>query len=332
MYFCLQCKIETKFLNNFRSHLNTKSHLNKCNLTKTCFKCLRTFKHAGNLTNHLKTCNKDLAPKKDNNQKSNIKIKDSDKTVINNINGSNVEINQEINQGIQEFNININIQPESIDTFLMSIKDLEKDSMTTTIHKMILRKMNTDSIGIMDLVDRFDELTNPYIESQYESHRKDCFDKNSSFVVIGVCSHTERNFAIYNIPDIENIIHNTIFGSINKLVVTHKNSDFTGDNKLILFKHLDNLHKEEVVMKMIKSSKTYKENKIILPDGFNLASSLRKNYNKFYEELSELVIKYYGDFNLENSKAAKKNKKEVDREKRRIKDAKNGYLRINTNS
>ncbi len=161
MYYCDECKLNTKYLNNFRQHLKTNSHKLKCNSNLTCYKCIKKFNRKCNLTNHEKNCNVNLCPFKIEN---NISTQNNAET----INITNNNINNNINITIPESKL------KDAETIAMTFEELLNKKSTNCIQRLILNQMNEESHDLMDYVEIFDKNIENKVNEIIEEHNKNC--------------------------------------------------------------------------------------------------------------------------------------------------------------
>ncbi len=288
MYSCTSCNLSTKFLNNFRKHLNTDAHLERCNMNKACYKCLQIFKNNGALSKHLKTCMIELCPKKN-------------KLAMQKIDTQNIIENQNINNNINNINITI---PESklkdAETIAMTFEELLNKKSTNCIQRLILNQMNEESHDLMDYVEIFDKNIENKVNEIIEDHNKNCSvinyiektnengEKYTKMVEMTPLTHPDHNWNCHHVESkfkvdestISNILATTILNK-DKIVITHDNNAFGRTD--LLFKHAKALHVDSILLDFLSKSKKYEH--FNLSEDFRPSSQLKKNYPEFYNSL-----------------------------------------------
>jgi hypothetical protein len=121
---CDTCVFRTNKTTNFRKHLNSFAHFNKCKLAWTCHYCLKTFTRKSGYSNHVKTCDIDLCPSKKATQLITQPAAGPIQPIVQTINNISIVYNN--------------------CKFITSIDDLLKDNFVTSNQKYILYQMQKE--------------------------------------------------------------------------------------------------------------------------------------------------------------------------------------------
>lgn len=223
MFDCTICDYKSKDKFNYRKHLYSLSHGNKCSNNLACKKCLQIFGNQGAYAKHVKTCDIELCPvirKTKKQQTVILQAQAQPQIVINNFNQC---------------------------TFAMTINDLIKDPFTTSNHRLILEQMKRESCTLSDYISEIDndiqKSIDAYNEDQLQLLEDEYISKIKPFVL------TFKIFCRHAIK--------ILCKSTKKLVITHRDISLDGTQREILFKHEQDLHADSILRELVKQSKYY---------------------------------------------------------------------------
>lgn len=290
MFNCSICDYKTLLVQNYNKHLKTSKHKENMESSNSCNSCFKKFVNKYTKKRHEKNC----------------------KQIIN-VNTNN-SFNKTTNINTQN-NININISPELLETFVIHIQELKDKKLSDCFQKVILEQMLTEDADIMDYLEEFDKKILEEVERIQQEHRKyckafinekyinddgiECFrSKRIQFEDLPIdykfeCDHEETEFKISE-KSICDILSDILMSNAIKLVITHDTTDLEGSFR-ILFKHVNSLHDDNILLKFINKSNHL--NKLNISDDFKPIEILRKRYPEFYKSLEDKVKQFFNKYN-----------------------------------
>ncbi len=235
MYKCEACKFTTINKNHFNRHTNTSKHKEKLANENLCHGCFKEFFNKYNKLRHEKKCKEKL----------------TGDTVGNNSPITSTEINGDvINSTINNITVNVTGESkETLESFVITIKDLMKKTKCDYYDKLILKDMLESNRDIMDFVDKFDDKFQPIVK-MFDNDHKSCSSEDNK------CFHTMMEFKIQADHVIKAFIQTIMdFSEDFGLPIYHVTKDMDGKNKQIVFKYLTELHDENVLKDFLSRSK-----------------------------------------------------------------------------
>jgi hypothetical protein len=291
---CLTCGYFTVLTADYNKHLKTKKHIINSELNNSCIGCLKVFYSKSNKTRHEKACDKYIAHMTAIKNVKESSLTDTTNAVQNTgnvMNASNV-MNSGIMNMLNDTSTNINIS--NINSYEMTIDELKKKNITDCFKKVILSFMQDQKADIMDFVDDFDSLVDREVKENIKQHERGCSkviletkiaDDGSEYTeeveytpVTGThlqwsCDHVTSNFALseeaVSSCVAEVLLTKTIY------LVTHMDINLNGD-KSFLFKHLDALHNDNILLEFIHRSK--RQDRLNMSKDFKPVYYLKKRY------------------------------------------------------
>lgn len=281
MFECKVCDVKFKCQYDLNRHFNTKKHKDRDNKNNYCRSCYKSLSSKFNRDRHERSCNT--------------------YQTINNINNTF--------NGLSII-VNCNSNPES---FVISIEDLIKKNLTTSLQKVILEDMLETEDGIMDLIGKFDELLEEAREQEIYDHNHFC-DVTKHVVKVDEfgneeiveeewtpfthpdynwkCRHTRNNFKISSYKLSELLVRTFLDKNANP-VVTHLNS--LGKEHKLLYKHLKTLHSDQILLDFL--SKSSKKDYFEVKDDYRPSTEIKKKYPHYYENLEDKALLMKENYN-----------------------------------
>lgn len=252
-----------------RSEIKNNTKMFSCEQCKfSCsFKCdyvrhLKTKKHVQNLeiNNSCAGCLKVFSNKSNKTRHE----KTCDKYLsIQSKDNIAVQTNQPV-QTIQTVQLSISSLENNINSYEMTFKQLKSKKTTDCFKKVILSCMEDQKSDIMDLIDKFDNM----IDNEVEEH-------------------------ILSEETISRYIAEVLLES-NLYVVTHIVTHLDGRHTL-LFKHLNALHNDNILLAFIQRSK--RQDRLNMSKDFKPVSVLKRRYPEFYKKLEKDALGYINRYN-----------------------------------
>jgi hypothetical protein len=212
-------------------------------------------------------------------------------------------------------NININVSPELLETFVMHIKELKNKKLSDCFQKVLLEQMMSENSDIMDYLEEFDKRILEESERIFQEHKifcrayksekyandegLECFrTKRIAFEDLPEdykfdCEHENTRFKVSE-KSVCQILSDILMSNAIKLVITHDNQDLEGTFR-ILFKHVNSLHDDNILLQFINKSSNL--DKLNISENFKPIEILKKRYPDFYKTLEDKVRRILNKYN-----------------------------------
>ena len=258
---CDTCDYKTTYTTNFRKHLNSFAHFNKCKLAWTCHYCLKSFTRKSGYSNHVKTCDIDLCPSKKATQLITQRVSEPIQPIVQTINNISIVYNN--------------------CKFITSIDDLLKDNFVTSNQKYILYQMQKEKATISDYISEID-LSISKEKETHEEIQRDLAEQGCNFLPYKI------SYMIY----CDHVLK-TLCKSTDNLVITHRDINIEGSNKELLFKHDGDLYADLIIRDIVKFSKYYNE----ITDFDYKISGCPREYKQLLLKLHDLAMRRKNEHN-----------------------------------
>jgi hypothetical protein len=269
MFICAMCVYESDHAGNFRRHLLSAGHVAKCSDNNTCPKCLVGFKNKSGLTNHTKTCEAELCPKKYKQKITNISGDHSKSAEVINDNSTNINVTGDLH-----IHGDVDAQ-KALSSFVCSLKDMKSES--SNIKKRVVHQMEIKpKIDIMYYIDLFDR----EVESEI-SDRNRYIEEQFCPELYGRLSKQEALDAPLDRMKLRRVLTSVLLSDVQNIVVMHRHDGFLGELIDILYKFENAMHDKEALIEFIKRSKSFRAGRIRIEDeSFDVDKDEYKKYWK----------------------------------------------------